>query len=136
MSIGHGKGIHSRNVRMTSEFRSLKGLSKRITFRGLSLKHQRGEGSSSGRFTSAKDDIIDEGCRSSLGRGLRPHPPLQEADKVEKGVPMEEGSSLVHGFDIKALCNGIDFYAVSSLSLHVLGLGDAQVPDCYKLLHG
>lgn len=54
-------------IRVAIEFKSFKGFSKRISSRNLSSKHHRGEGSSSGRFTSAEDDVIQEGCGLSLG---------------------------------------------------------------------
>lgn len=54
---------------------------------------------------STEDDVINESCRSSLGKGcLRSFNPLiQGGDKVGGGAPTEGDSSMVYYFDIKAL---------------------------------
>lgn len=109
--------------------KSFKGLSEKNSSQGLSSKRQKGEGSSSEKFTHAEEDIIDEGYGSSLGRGgtRRSHPSPYETIKVGEGLPMEEGSSQVHHFDVKPLCGGLDCYVVYHLSLNILGLRDAHV---------
>lgn len=64
-----------------------------------------------------------------MGWSRPSHPPPQEVSKVGNGVPLEKGSSQVHNFDVKVLRDGLDCYVVSGLSLHILGLGDVQVPN-------
>lgn len=126
--------VCSPNIRLASEFKSLK-VFQRGFHPKVFLQNVRGKRVPLwGRLTSAEDNVIDEGCESSLGRrGLRPsHPPLQEAKKVIGDVPMEGGSLQVHDFDVKVLCDGLSFYAISSLSLHILSLGDVHVSDYWK----
>lgn len=71
------------------------------------LKRQRGMGSYLGKSTNAGGDVVDEGCGSSLGKGgSRPsYTPSQGAGKAGGDVRMEDGSSKVHDFDVKVLCD-------------------------------
>lgn len=68
---------------------------KETLFSRFYFKVSKGKGSSLGKFTSAEDDVVDEGCGSFWGGGCSgPSYPLpQETSKVGERVPMEEGSS-------------------------------------------
>lgn len=95
MSSSQDGGVNTPNVRLTSEFKSFKGLSKIILSQRHSSKLEKGKGSSSCRFVSVEDDVIDEGYRSSLRKaGLKSsNPSVQGANKVGGCAPTEGDSS-------------------------------------------
>lgn len=63
------------------------------------------------------------------GGSKPPNPTTQEEEKGKESVPKEGNSYQVHGFHVNYLFDGLSWYLVSRLSLHVPGLGDVQILD-------